>query len=166
MLDEFDDLNWPVGKPQGAAGPGSAIGAVPRLITRMYTASDARLRARLLSYLLRPLGSLGLAAVAAGAFAMFLQRRTADGFHVTLEDATRFTSDQISELVGFVSQVSPESLQAVVATLADNPLGATAFTASVLVLLMRALRPATQGLGTSDTADEPVQGRSTGEREA
>jgi hypothetical protein len=165
MLDEFDDVTWPVGRPQGASESASASDTVPRLITRMYAASDERLRAGLLSYLLRPLGSLGLAAVAAGAFATFLQRRTADGFTVTIEDVTRYTGDQISELVGFVGQVSPESLQAVVGTLADNPLGATAFTASALMLLMRALRPTTQSTGTGGSAIRPAPGNSTSERD-
>ena len=139
MLDEFDDtsgLASPLHRASGARKPGNPV---PRLITRLYIASDERLRARLLAYLLKPLGSLGMVAIAAGSFAGFLQRRSAEGIKVSIEDVSRYSSDQIAELVRFVSQVSPESLQAVANALADNPVGITAFSASVLVLLMRAL---------------------------
>jgi hypothetical protein len=139
MLDEFDDVPWPAGRLQAAALAHKLGDPVPRLITRMYATSDERLRARLLGCLLKPLGSLGLVAIAAGAFAGFLQRRGTEGIKVSIEDVSRYSIDQIAELVRFVGQVSPESLQAVANTLADNPVGITAFSASVLLLLMRTL---------------------------
>lgn len=93
---------------------------------------------RVLQRLLDPLGTLGLAAIAAGAFAGFLQRRGAEGLRVSIDDASRFSGDQIVELVHFVGQVCPE-VQSVVGTFADNPVGLTAFSASAVVLLLRAL---------------------------
>lgn len=140
MAEEFDEVSWPATQGRTASTSVRASDPLPRLITRMYAASDERLRARLLGCLLRPLGSLGLVAVAAGAFADFLQRRSTEGFKVSIEDVSRYSSDQIAELVRFVDQVSPEALQLVANTLADNPVGVTAFSASVLVLLMRALQ--------------------------
>ena len=89
-----------------------------------------------------------MAAIAAGAFAGFLQRRSAEGFKVSVEEAGRYTSEQIAELVQFVAQVSPESLQAVASALADAPMGITALGASLAVLLMRKLGPADTGAPT------------------
>ena len=147
MQHEFDDSAWPVARAGSRQAGGAATSTVPRLVGRIYSAGDAPLRARLLGGLLRPLGPLGLAAVAAGAFADFLQRRSAEGFQVTLDDASRYSAGQIAELVRFVGQVSPDAVQSVVATLADNPVGVTAFGASALVLLMRAMRRPADGPG-------------------
>lgn len=140
MLDEFDDATWPATAKPPLPDAEHKPDPVPRLISRIYAASDAPLRARVLQRLLDPLGTLGLAAIAAGAFAGFLQRRGAEGLHVSIDDASRFSSDQITELVRFVGQVSPESIQSIVGTFADNPVGITAFSASAIVLLLRALR--------------------------
>lgn len=156
MLDEFEDAIWPAnGKP-----PVSPVARrpdpVPRLISRIYAASDATLRARVLQRLLDPLGPLGLAAIAAGAFAGFLQRRGAEGLRVSIDDASRFSSEQIAELVQFVAQVSPESIQSIVGTFTDNPVGLTAFGASAIVLLLRAWRRA--GPNGEAAASEPERG--------
>jgi hypothetical protein len=139
MPDEFDELAWPASPeaaPPAAAGTSDAI---PRLITRLYTTCDEGLRATVLACLLRPLGSLGIAAIAAGAFAGFVQRRTAEGVRVSIDDVSRFSSDQIVELVRFVAQVSPEALQQVADTLAAHAVGVSAFSAPAVVLLLRAL---------------------------
>lgn len=140
MLDEFDDATWPATAKPSLQDAEHKPDPVPRLISRIYAASDAPLRVRVLQRLLDPLGTLGLAAIAAGAFAGFLQRRGAEGLHVSVDDASRFSSDQITELVRFVGQVSPESIQSIVGTFADNPVGITAFSASAIVLLLRVLR--------------------------
>ena len=140
MHDEFDDAVQAASPRPSAAVDGHTPDPVPRWIGEMYRASDAPLRARLLQRLLDPLGTLGVAAIAAGAFAGFLQRRSAEGFKVSLEEAGRFTSEQIAELVQFVAQVSPESLQAIAGAFADAPTGITALGASFAVLLMRRLR--------------------------
>lgn len=120
--------------------------------------SGAPLRARLLQRLLDPLGTLGLAAIAAGAFAGFLQRSSAEGLKVSVEDVSRYSSDQIAELVRFVAQVSPESLQEIANTFADNPVGITAFGTSVAVLLMRRRRRAEPAATTRPAdADAPEE---------
>lgn len=151
MLDEFEDATWPSPTKPVAPDVGGKPDPVPRLISRLYTASDAPLRVRVLQRLLDPLGTLGLAAIAAGAFAGFLQRRGAEGLRVSIDDASRFSSDQIAELVRFVGQVSPESLQSIANTFADNPVGMTAFAASAIVLLLRASKP--NGQFDKETSD-------------
>ena len=70
------------------------------------------MRRRLLESLLRPVGSLALAAIASGAFSAFLLRR------VTLEDVARITTDQMAELARFVAQVNPDVLQQLLSMLA------------------------------------------------
>jgi hypothetical protein len=94
----------------------------------------------MLACLLRPLGSLGLAAVASGAFASLLQRWSFRDAVIPFDDLERYTKDQIGELVRFVEQVSPEALQQLGNVVADNPMGAAAVGASVAMLLLRALR--------------------------
>lgn len=156
-MDEFDDAGLPAAGPgPGAGRPAYRPDPLPRLITRVYAASEAALRARLLQRLLDPLGTLGMAAVAAGAFAVFLQRRGIGGIRVSLEDAGRFSSEQVAELARFVAQVSPEALQAVAGTIVDNPVGVTALSASAIALLLRALRRrAAAGGAAALTTPEP-----------
>jgi len=164
MLDEFEDA-----APAAQADPSRPqlkrrSNPVPRLVARMYKASDAALRARLLQRLLDPLGPLGMAAVAAGAFAVFLQRRGVGGVRVSIDDVSRFSGEQIAELAHFVAQVSPEALQSVASAIVDNPLGLTAFSASALVLLLRSLgrmRPAPAGpaLAQRDSRFTPSSGQ-------
>jgi hypothetical protein len=70
-------------------------------------------RRKLLERLLRPVGSLALAAVASGAFSTFLLRR------VTLDDVARITAEQLAELASFVAQCSPDTLQQILSMLAS-----------------------------------------------
>ena len=67
MLDEFDDTTWPATAKPSLQDAEHKPDPVPRLISRIYAASDAPLRVRVLQRLLDPLGTLGLAAIAAGA---------------------------------------------------------------------------------------------------
>jgi hypothetical protein len=69
-------------------------------------------RRKLLEGLLRPVGSLAMAAVASGAFGAFLLRR------VTLDDVARITAEQLAELASFVAQCSPDTLQQILSMLA------------------------------------------------
>lgn len=138
MSDEFDDSALPAHAGRHTPRADAHASRLPRLITRIYAASDATLRARLVQRLLDPLGTLGLAAIAAGAFAGFLQRRDGRGIRVSIEDVRAVSSEQFAELAHFVAQVSPEVLQAVASLLSDTPAGITALSVSALVLLTRA----------------------------
>jgi hypothetical protein len=88
-----------------------------------------------------------LMAIATGAFARFLLVGGASGVTVAVEDAARFSSEQIFELARFVEQVSPQALQQFARLIAERPLGAAAFSASAAALLLRAL----PGSADSDT---------------
>lgn len=155
MPDEFDDLSEPtpvVGTAQPPDGRARKRARLPRLVSRLYGAADDPLRARLLECLLRPLGTLGLAAVAGGTFAGFLLRSGSKRLDIGIEDVARVSGEQVLELARFVEQCNPQTFEQVAALLGDNPLGAVAFTASVAMLLVRALKSADEG---ADHQDHP-----------
>lgn len=122
-----------------AADPGGSA-RVPRLISRLYRSADPAARAGLLAALMQPLGPLGLAAVASGAFAGFVTRRRGPGIEVGLDEAGRFTSDQVFELARFVEQVDVDALRAAVGSVVASPAGYTAFGVAVALLVLRWVR--------------------------
>ena len=144
MSDEFDDA---IADP-ALARAGSALSienqrarlSAARLVSRLYAAASAPLRARMLACMLQPLGPLGIAAISAGAFGTFLHRRGGPGASVTLGEIGRYSSEQIYELARFVEQVSPESLRALAAVITDSRLGVAGFSASVAMMLMHVVR--------------------------
>jgi hypothetical protein len=152
MADDIDDDadRWfSAALPAPGAHAGHApTPLAPRLVARLYGGANASLRARILGCLLRPLGPLGLVAVASGAFAGFLSRATPAGFAVALDDAQRFSREQVFELARFAEQVDPQALQQITGLLADGamnnaingPLGVAAFSAAAVPLLVRVVR--------------------------
>lgn len=138
--DPFDDGVWHPSMAQREEATDPAPAPAARLVSRLYNAASAPLRARMLSGLLRPLSPLSLVAVAAGAFASFLGRASVDGVMVAVDDVGRFTGDQVFELARFVEQVSPDALQQAASLVADNPVNAAAFSVAVAMLLTRSLR--------------------------
>jgi len=111
MESEFDDCADPAAKAEGRRAI-PARSALPELIADAYRRAAAPLRRKLLEGMLRPVGSLALAAIASGAFSAFLLR------HVTLEDVARITAEQLVELARFVAQVNPDVLQQTLSMLA------------------------------------------------
>lgn len=110
---------------------------VPRLISRLFRSAGPSARAAVLSMLMRPLGSLGLAAVASGAFAGFVARRRGAAIEVGAEEASRYTSEQVLELARFVEQVDADVFQQVVGSVVDSPAGFTAFGVAAALLALR-----------------------------
>jgi hypothetical protein len=114
-----------------------------RLASRLYAGASAMQRSRIVTTLLRPLGPLALVAVASGAFAGLLNRANALGA-ASIDEMGHFTRDQVFELARFVEQVSPDALQQVAGTIAENPFGVSAFGAAAAVLLASAVRDASR----------------------
>lgn len=142
MPDEFDEiLNLTPSMSPVATGLAAAV-AAPRLVARLYAAAGVPLRVRLLACLMRPLGTLAVAGVAAGAFAGFLHRRDAAGMTVDADEAARVSTAQVLELARFVEQVDPQALQHFAGLVAGSPLGLATFSSAALVLLYRALQAA------------------------
>lgn len=152
MSDEFDDaLDAEVVRRSAALAGRSDAPARPRvarLVTRLYRAASAPLRARMLACLLRPLSPLGLVAVASGAFGSLLYRWSDRGAGIPLEEVGRFSNDQVLDLVRFVEQVSPDAVQQIASLFTENPVSMAAFSASAAILLVRIVR----ARGASDDA--------------
>ena len=167
MLDEFDDDFEPDMPSQASRNTFASVARsrVARLVARLYGAADKPMRARMLACLSRPLGPLGLAGVASGAFAALVYRRGETEGGAAIGDLLDCSTDQIFELARFVEQVSPDAIQQLAGLLADNPMAASAFTASVAMLLVRAVRGAggqrrtSEGRGATTALDEMVRRR-------
>jgi hypothetical protein len=141
MSDELDDLPEPRPRPTGGGGADKTTPSTstPRLIGRLYATSDRALRAKLLACLLRPLSPLGRAAIAAGVFAKFVTSDSFESILATMDEATRFSSDQIAELARFVQQVSPQALTRFAQLATDNRAGMTGFGIAAGALLLKSL---------------------------
>ena len=113
---------------------------VPRLVSRLYRSADPAARAGMLTALMRPLSPLALAAVASGAFAGFVARRRGAPIDVGIDEANRFTSDQVLELARFVEQVDVGAFRDAVSGIVASPAGYTAFGVAVALLVLRWVR--------------------------
>ncbi len=121
-----------------------------RLASRLYVGAGAVQRSRIVATLVRPLGPLALVAVASGAFAGLLDRVSALGAALPIDELAHFTREQVFELARFVEQVSPDALQQVAGAVAENPFGVSAFGAAAAVLLATAVQ------AKDDAAQAPV----------
>ena len=111
-----------------------------RLASRLYAGAGAVQRSRIVATLVRPLGPLALVAVASGAFAGLLERVSALGAALPIDELAHFTRDQVFELARFVEQASPDALQQVAGAVAENPFGVSALGAAAAVLLATAVQ--------------------------
>jgi len=85
--------------------------AATKLVSRIYRHANAPLRAETLACLLRPLGTLRLAAVASDAIATLLRRDDAALVTIPLELAARHSSEQILERTHLVHKVTRAALE-------------------------------------------------------
>ena len=127
-----------LGVPPCVPSRGHARPRVEQLVARLYRTADPPLQARLLACLVRPLSPLALVAVAAGAFAGFLQRGDSAGSQRAGIGAVRYSQDQVMELARFVEQVQPQALQEFAALVAGA--AAAGFNRAAALLLLRTLR--------------------------
>lgn len=140
MSNEFDEMLEPAAANIRAddAAPRAAV-PNPRLVARLFAAAGNPLRVRLLRSLMRPLGTLGAAGVAAGAFVAFADRRGAEE-SIDADAVAQVSSQQIYELAHFVEQVDPQALQQFASLASSSSLAmATTFSAAALLLLYRQL---------------------------
>jgi hypothetical protein len=111
-----------------------------RLASRLYDGASAVQRSRIVVTLLKPLGPLALVAVASGAFAGLLDRVSALGATLPIDELGNFTREQVFELARFVEQVSPDALQQVAGAIGDNPFGVSTLGVAAAALLANAAR--------------------------
>lgn len=126
----------------------SAEDNVPVLVAALYDEAPASLRQRLLNHLLRPVGPLALAAVAAGAFARLLPPRRWSGVQVQLDDVLNIRPDQVLDLARYVEQKAPEMLWRLPEVLSSSPVLLSTLSGALLLMALRARRqPGTRQRG-------------------
>lgn len=142
--DAIDTAAWPRPVAQAAQSHAQSARRVPKLMARVLGSASQPLRADLLACLLRPLGPLALLAIASGAFAKHFRRDPNGSLLLSPDGLAQHSTEQISELVGFVEQVSPDALHQFAALLTDSQLGVASFSAAAAVLLVHAVHGAQQ----------------------
>lgn len=122
-----------------------------RFVADVYAGAEPSLRARMLECLLKPVGPLAMAALAAGSFTAFLRRAQWRDLSVSIEDALRVSADSVFELARFVDQYQPDVLHQLAAMIADNPVGISTLSGSLLLAALRLWRPRRSGRVRSST---------------
>lgn len=127
-----------------------------RLLAHLVTrqASPA-LQAQLLTQLLRPVGPLALVAIAAGAFARLLPTTRWQPAQVDADDAAQFSTEQVTELIRYVEQKSPELLLQLPQLVADPRLWLGSASGALLLMALRARRQRLPAPARRSTADTP-----------
>jgi len=113
------------------------VANVPVLVAALYDEAPAPLRQRLLNHLLRPVGPLALAAVAAGAFARLLPPGRWSGAQVQLDDVLSIGPDQVLDLAFYVEQKAPEMLWRLPDVLSSSPLLVGTLSGALLLMVLR-----------------------------
>jgi hypothetical protein len=123
-MDEFEDDIAVARLPKTPGAEGDANSrkraAIAKVVSRVYRAANDTLRSAMLAHLLRPLGVLGLVAVASGSFARLVRRDGLAPDTIAAEDIVRYSSEQIRELTLFVHEVNPDALQPLIDQLAHR----------------------------------------------
>jgi hypothetical protein len=109
---------------------------LPTLIGQVYEFAPFTLRARIIDQLMRPMGVLGLAAVANGIFAGIRLRDRSTFPNVALEDATAIRSSDVVALADWAQQVSSEAIDGLTKVISASPVLASSAAAAILVSLL------------------------------
>lgn len=110
---------------------------VPLYVAGVFREAPAVFRAELVECLMRPMGMLGLVAVADGVFAALRQRHGWAEMQVTLEDAARISADQVLELAAYLQQTAPEVFAQVAQLVGQQPAVAGGLSAVLLLQVLR-----------------------------
>jgi hypothetical protein len=123
--------------------PVSALGqaaqpclSVPKLIGQVYETAPLTLRARIIEQLMRPLGVLGLMAVANGIFAGIRLRDRSAFPSVALEDANAIRPSDVVALADWAQQVSSEAIDGLMKVISTSPVLTSSAAAAILVSLL------------------------------
>lgn len=133
--------------------------AIPALVAEVYAAAPMAERGRLLETLLRPLGVLSLVAVADGIFAKVRFRSGWPDLQVQPQELTGVRGADVAALVDHVQQVSVETVDGLVQTIAASPWLAGSAAAAVLVAaLLRRAQARRSARGPIASAGPPATG--------
>ena len=123
--------------PDAPLPPDRAGTLLPLWVAGLYRHAQAGLRAQLLERLLRPMGVLGLVAVADGVFAALRHRHGWQRLQVTVEDTALVSADQVFQLAAYLQERSPEAFQALGDLLAHQPAALATVSGALLWDLLR-----------------------------
>lgn len=110
--------------------------SVPQLIGEVYESAPPKLRARIVEHLMRPLGLLGLMAVANGVFASIRLRSGLADPRVAPEDASAIEARDVVKLADWVQQVSSDAIVGLSQLVTASPGLTKSAAAAVLVSLL------------------------------
>lgn len=110
--------------------------SVAQLVAQVYEAAPAAEKGRLLEHLLRPVGVLGLMAVADGIFAKIRFRGGWPQLHVRLEDAQNVQAHDVAALVDYVQQISVYAIDGLTQVISMSPMVATSASTALLLTLL------------------------------
>ena len=127
-----------VSNPSGHQVPDTQIA---ELVGSIYETAPVTERRRLISYLIRPLGVLGLFAVANGIFAKVWFRSSYPDLKIRPEDAQFVQASDVIALVDYLQQVRVETVDGLAQWLGTSPVLAGSASTALLVglLVQRAL---------------------------
>lgn len=120
--------------------PTQPTALVPLYVSGVFREAPATFRAQLIETLMRPMGALGLVAVAGGVFAAVRQRHGWARLQVTLDDAARITADQVQELSAYLQQAAPEVFRQVAELVSSQPAVAGGLSAILLLQVLHTTR--------------------------
>lgn len=110
---------------------------VPLWVAGLYRDAHAGLRVQLLERLLRPMGVLGLVAVADGVFAALRHRHGWQRLQVTTEDTAAVSADHVFQLAAYLQERAPEALTSLTDLLASHPAALATVSGALLWDLLR-----------------------------
>ena len=125
-----------MGTPSEPFAAGSRT-LLPLWVAGLYRDAHAGLRAQLLERLLRPMGVLGLVAVADGVFAALRHRHGWQDVQVTAEDTAAVSADHVFQLVAYLQERTPEALASLTELLATHPAALATVSGALLWDLLR-----------------------------
>ena len=67
------------------------------------------------------------------------------GLSISVDDALRYSADQVFELARYVGQLQPEAMQQAAGLMADNPVCLQTLSASLFLMALRLWAPAAPG---------------------
>jgi hypothetical protein len=132
------ERSWPANEIPSLKRPS----LLPLQISRLYVEASADFKTKLLECLMRPMGALGLVAVADGVFAMLRHRHGWQRLQVTAEDTFAVSADHVYQLAGYLQESAPEVFRQVGQLLADNPAALATVSGVLLLQALRAARSA------------------------
>ena len=137
-------------------GTGAAL--VPLYVSGVFREAPAWFRAQLIECLMKPMGALGLVAVANGVFAALRQRHGWQQLQVTLEDTSRITGEQVLELSSYLQQTAPEVFQRVGELVSRQPALTGSLSAMLLLhVLRRTMRRRVDGAPAAGRVARPLR---------